>query len=219
MDKKKRQKEVAALIVFGVLGSVALSSVVSFQSIRGGVAQRFYDWGIKYKAMGWPKGSRSAFDLVDFIAHETPLAEKARRYRDTKLPRYDVSPEAVQLNIYGYRLVHVDKNYDQAEKVFLECIRLYPHFEWPYSNLSGVYQEQKRYADAEKFGLGAININPSYVNALVGLAYTKHMQGDFPASREYINRALENDPTDQSAIDYRAWLNQEQHAATQNTSK
>jgi tetratricopeptide (TPR) repeat protein len=99
-----------------------------------------------------------------------------------------VSKEAEQLNIRGFN-EKASGDDVKAISTYEECIKLYPDFEWPYSNLGSLYLDRGDTAKAEELLKEAIAINPNYVNALVALAKTKRKQNDPTAAQKYIDTA------------------------------
>lgn len=196
VDKsQKKQPSIIAEVAIGLI--IVLIFIV--QSVRLNVAQRLYDWGVQYKAMGWPAGSREAFNWAATFGHGSPIAIAAIRYRDTKLPRHPVVGDAIALNIQGYR-ANEEGDRASARRIFVECIRLYPDFEWPYNNLFSLCIDEGKLGEGEIYGRKAIELNPKYVNVLVNMAILKEQQNDPAEARSYLNRALEADPTDPGAI-------------------
>ena len=152
--------------------------------------------GRQYKVAGWTEQARDA--LGKAIEKGDPqVALDARRFLDTKLPRYPQPEAAVQLNIRAYNANGVLG--DGAEKIWLECINKYPNFEWPYSNLGNRYVSQRRYKEGEILIRKALEINPSYVNAWIHLSECKRKQRQFAEARQCINKALALDPSDEGA--------------------
>ncbi|MBU6453767.1 MAG: tetratricopeptide repeat protein [Cyanobacteria bacterium REEB67] len=198
-----------ALTLLGTTAGISLIAAGSMHPLRLDIARRFYDWGITYKAMGWPAGSREAFNCAALFGQGDPVATAALRYRDTKLPVHPVPGDAIEMNINGY---NANKKKDRGSAIYLfrECIRRYPDFEWPYNNLCSLYIDEGKYAQAEKYGLQAIAINPKYVNALVNMAILKDRQDDLTAARTYLDRALAADPTDAGAVRMNASLKLEE---------
>ena len=88
------------------------------------------------------------------------------------------------------------ENWDAA----IDCFKLLtkdllyatPHF--PLSNLGRAYYEKKRYAEAEKYYLEALDIMPNYVNALYGLGKTYLSWGKVQEAARYFEMAVEKSP-------------------------
>ncbi len=158
----------------------------------------YYNLGIQYKTVGWTEQSRTALEKAIASGHGNAVAVKAKRYLETKLPRYPQPVDAVAMNINGYN-ADGPLSQGEAEKIWLECIDKYPTFEWSYSNLGNLYVSQGKYKEGEGLLNKALEINPSYVNALLHLADSKRKQRDFPSARKYINKALSLDPDDDGA--------------------
>lgn len=163
----------------------------------GLTAQRYYDMGVAYKDLGWTEQSRDALQRAIKLGNGDKLAVKAKRFLETKLPRYPVTTDAIHMNIKGFNLGLASEK--EAESTWLECIKKYPNFEWPYSNLGQLYVKQRKYQDAERVLHKALEINPSYVNAWINLCECKTKQRDMPAARDCIKHAIELDPDDPRA--------------------
>jgi tetratricopeptide (TPR) repeat protein len=158
-------------------------------------AEEYYNLGMQYKGAGWTEQSRMALQRAIEVGADSETARSARRFLVTKLPRNPASDDAVQMNIEAYNL-DAAGNTAQAEKVWLECIKKYPKFEWAYGNLGDVYVQQGKFTEGDALLTEALEINPNYVNALLHLAESKCKQNDKAAAREYLERAQSLDPTD-----------------------
>lgn len=164
---------------------------------EGKTPQEYYELGRKYKSVGWTEQARAS--LLRAIQSGNPeLATKAKRYLDTKIPRYSQPEDAVLMNIKGF---NADRKFfhANAEKIWLQCIKKYPNFEWPYGNLGSDYVEEGKYSEAEATLRKALEINPSYVNAWLYLADCKRKQHKFVEARQLISKALSLDPDDERA--------------------
>ncbi len=164
----------------------------------GKSAREYYDLGVQYKTLGWTEQGRYALQKAIELGNGDQYAKRAKIYLETKLPRYPVPQEAVLMNIKGY---NADSKFThgEAEKIWVECIKKYPKFEWPYGNLGDLYIEQGKFKEGEALLMKSLEINPSYVNAWLHLADSKRKQRDFESARKYIKKALELDPGDERA--------------------
>jgi tetratricopeptide (TPR) repeat protein len=182
----------AALL--GVLTGCSSVSPPTEKVPDGKTASEYYDLGVQYKAAGWTEQSRDSLTRAIKLGQDNEIAVKAKRYLETKLPHDPAPEDAVHLNIKGFNLRIFNK--DEAEKIWLECIRKYPRFEWAYSNLGSLYVDEGKYAEAEKYLNEALEINPSYVNAWLHLAECKRKEKDFDAAHTCLKKALDLDPDD-----------------------
>jgi tetratricopeptide (TPR) repeat protein len=158
-------------------------------------AQRYYDLGVNYKDGGWTEQSRSLNRAIKLDPNG--VGKKADLYRRTKLPHKPATEEAVQMNIAGFNAQVLDSR--KAEQTWKECIKKYPEFEWPYSNLGSLYVEQNRLKEAQPLLQKAIELNPDYVNGLIHMAELKRKQKDFREAKKYIDKILELEPDNQPA--------------------
>ena len=163
----------------------------------GKTALEYWQMGMTYKDMGWTEQSRDALNRAIKLGAGTDTAVKAKRFLETKIPRYPAPEEAVDMNIEAYNLSTLMP--DEAERKWKECIEKYPKFEWAYSNLGSQYVEQGRYKEAEEMLNKALEINPSYLNAWIHLARLKRQQKDFDGAKECIDKATSLDPDDATA--------------------
>jgi tetratricopeptide (TPR) repeat protein len=163
----------------------------------GKTASEYYELGVAYKGTGWTEQSREALNRAIKLDGDKEVGRKAKRFLETKLPRDPAAAEAVQLNIKGFNSQIFDK--EEAEKVYLECIKKYPRFEWAYSNLGSLYVQEEKYKEGEDYLKKALEINPSYVNAWLHLAGCKKKENDLEGARSCLKKALELDPDDSSA--------------------
>lgn len=120
------------------------------------------------------------------------IASKAKRYLDTKLPRFPVDKKAIKMNIRGFNQSIFKK--EKAERTWLKCIEKYPRFEWPYSNLGSMYTEQGKLDKAESLLNKAIEINPNYYNAWLHLSKLKEKQNDQAGYKRCMEKLVELDP-------------------------
>ncbi|MBS1991431.1 MAG: protein kinase [Cyanobacteria bacterium SZAS LIN-2] len=159
-------------------------------------AKRYYDLGVDYKMKGWTEFSRVA--LQEAIKRDKgEIGFKALSYLRSHLPAHPVSKAAEQLNIEGYILWHKTKDYDGAERVFRQCMALYPNFEWPYSNLGCLLVERGQPEKGLPFLEKATQINPFYTNALRHLSDAHLALGHRDRAIQYLKDAVESDPSDQ----------------------
>ncbi len=159
------------------------------------IAKRYYDQGVDYKLKGWTEQSRQALQQAIKI-DKGQIGFKALSYLRSHLPAHPVSQEAEQLNIRAYCLRHSDNDKEGAERLFKQCIALYPDFEWPYSNLGDLYVEIGEPERALPLLEKAVQINPFYTNALRHLSEAHSKLGHREKAIKYMEDAVESDPSD-----------------------
>lgn len=189
---------VCGLFMAGILAGLLTGGTSMTKTVPDGkTAQEYWHMGMSYKDMGWTEQSRDALNRAIKLGAGTNTAVKAKRYLETKLPRYPATEDAVEMNIEAYNLSAFTP--DQAERKWKECIAKYPKFEWAYSNLGSQYVEQGRYKEGEELLNKALEINPSYLNAWIHLARLKRQQKDFEGAKECLDKAAALDPDDATA--------------------
>jgi len=181
---------------------------ITYDLPSGRTAGEYYRLGIEYKARGWTEQAREALSRAITLGRGTNISIRAERFLATKIPRYPVPEEAMHMNIEGFNLDH-SANQAQAEKVWLECIRKYPNFEWPYGNLGILYVNQGKYKEGEALLHKALSINPSYLNAWLHLSESRRQQKDYVSAAKYINKALDLDSEDSAAQEMSAQKDRE----------
>lgn len=181
-----------------VVSSVMLAALLVFSEPPPSVlpenlsAKEYYNLGKRYKGAGWIELSRQALDRA-IKDGESDTKAKAEKYKNARLPRLPISKEAEKMNILGF---NSQFNKDASEKTWRECIKKYPNFEWPYSNLGSQLTEQGRLDEAEVLLKKALELNPTYSNGLRNMAALKRKQGDTKAAEEYDERFRKSDPGD-----------------------
>ena len=182
-----------AALVWGPVKAQGLPQQVP----EGKTAAEYLEMGKLYKKGGWTEQARDALNR-SIKADPGGVGKEARVYLECYIPRYPVSPEAVQLNIAGYNQM-VQNDLVGAEKTFLECNRKYPKFEWPYGNLGLVYTQQGKLKEARRALQKSLSLNPSYVNGWLHLAEVCQQGSDSAGAREAVNKVLQLDPSNSSA--------------------
>lgn len=162
------------------------SKVYKFKS-----GQEYYQQGLTYKAYGWTEKARNS--MIEAQKFDNQTRDKARTYIRTHLPLYPISKEAEQMNIKGYNLM-ASRRSTYAIDAFKKCIAKYPQFEWPYGNLGLLYMKQGDFENARYYLNKAIEINPSYVNALHHLTELELRLGHKKEALEYLNKIENADP-------------------------
>lgn len=159
-------------------------------------AQKYYELGIQYKQMGWTEQARDALTRAIAAEPDNEYAVKAKRYLMTKLPRQPVSRQAEERNIQGFNQMF-GGDIKAAKQTFEELIAEYPNFEWPYSNLASIYLQEKRPEQAKILLDKALQINPSYVNALRHLGEVHKLLGNLELAAECTKKIADLDADDE----------------------
>jgi serine/threonine protein kinase len=218
--KTSRKVAIAAgaVVVIGVLAAIQIAVPLWMQSRKPGLmapeqvgpmvpehvgptaaeqqAAKYYYLGVYYKQKGWTEYSRAA--LQEAIRRDKgEIGFKALSFLRSHLPAHPVSHEAEQLNIKGYNLWQKAADYKGAERVFRQCMALYPNFEWPYSNLGSEFVELGQPKKGLPFLEKATQINPFYTNALRHLSDAHIALGHRDKAIQYLKDAVESDPSDQ----------------------
>lgn len=155
-------------------------------------AQDYLELGKKYKASGWTEEARGALNqAIKLDKGET--GKQAQIFLSAYIPRHPVTKAAERKNIMGYnRMAHGDTA--GAIKLFKECIKDYPNFEWPYGNLGSLYTDQGNLAEAKEVLSKALELNPDYVNGWLHLAAARLKDKDIAGARNALDRAAAIDP-------------------------
>jgi len=156
-------------------------------------AAQYEAMGEDLKLKGWTEDARDALGRAIKADPKGAVGKKAAIYLRAYIPRNPVPQAAVQQNIAGFNQAAAGKT-KQAMETFKACIKAYPTFEWPYSNLGGQYSLLGQYPQAETCFKQALAINPSYVNAWITLAGVYYKQNNIAACRNSLNKALAVDP-------------------------
>lgn len=183
------------MILFCIsIGSIEVQALTPPEKSAGD----YYNEGLSYKAQGRAERARRAM-LMAMRADPTGMVGKsAEQYLRNYLPRFPVSDAAQEMSNRAYNLKDAQKT-DEAKRVYLQCIRQHPFFEWPYNNLALIYYNEGELDAAEKLLKTALAIKPTYVNGLLTLGWVKARQGDIPSARNAFARALTLDPTNEEA--------------------
>jgi tetratricopeptide (TPR) repeat protein len=166
---------------------------------EGLTATEYYNLGIEYKKMGWTEQARDAMTLAAENAEDVQVADRARRFLKTKIPRFPVPLLAEQKNIKGFNLM-AEGDAAAAKKMFEELIRDFPDFEWPYGNLSAIYLQEGKHGRAKELLRTALKVNPDYVTGWLRMAEAKGSEQDYQGALDCVKRALASDPSDKVAL-------------------
>jgi len=173
----------------------------------GLTAEEYFKLGKEYKDCGWTELAREALRLAIDMDIDGTTGRAALQYLRTRVPRHPVPLMAEQMNIQGYNLMEVQKDYRGAKRIFLELIEKYRDFEWPYGNLASIYLRHGDLSPAEEHFADAVKINPYYAHAWLGLARVHTLRGKFNEAKACVNKASETD-SDPSVVGFISLIEQ-----------
>lgn len=144
---------------------------------EGKSAKEYYKLGVKYAAANWPEHARDALKRAIKLDPKGPFGHNAFVYLQTHIPVVPVLPETLSEFRTGIHAIEI-QNFDQAIQELSKCIQRHPGFEWPYLQLSRVYNDQGKLEFAKEYAQKALKINPKYAEAWIFLAqiHTKQKQ-------------------------------------------
>jgi tetratricopeptide (TPR) repeat protein len=172
---------------------------------QGLSAPEYYRLAIEYKKMGWIEQARDSLNFAIEIGAESEIANAARQFLKTKIPKYPVPLLAEQRFIEGFNQMAMG-DVDDAMETFEELVKDYPSFEWGYGQLSVLYLQEGEKEKAKDLLKVALEINPDYVNGWLHLARANGLASDFQAAKACVERALISDPADPAAKAMKAEL-------------
>lgn len=172
--------------------------------------EEYFQYGLKYKAMGRIEMSRAAMKRVlegaagsvvgagkNQSKNQSELQQKASLFLKHYLPKEPVSLEAEQRNIIAFNQARKGDT-EAARQSFKSLIRDFPQFEWPYGNLSAVLLKDGMYDEAQQLLEQALKINPDYSNAWLYMAQIKKLKSDPEGAQECMRHVIKVDQVDQS---------------------
>jgi tetratricopeptide (TPR) repeat protein len=136
----------------------------------------WFDLGVRYKDMGWTEASRILMHCSNWSNPWSPDGKRAVAYSRVRLPRNNISQAAQAKNIDAYNLDEQGRS-AEAAAMFQALIKSDPNFEWPYNNLSTIYEAEGKLDEARALCQKALQINPDYANAHINLAEILRRQG------------------------------------------
>lgn len=161
-------------------------------------APEYFELAKHYKNLGWCEQSRDALIKTIETAKNPELAELARQYLITRIPKMPVPHRAVQQNITGFNQMSRN-DLTAARKTFEELVRDYPDFEWGRGNLGALYSRLGELDQSEEILLDVVDYNPNYLNAWLHLARLKAAKLEIFEANRYLDKAIRLDPDDDAA--------------------
>jgi len=160
-------------------------------------AMEYFQLGKHYKNLGWCEQSRDALVRTIETAEEVDLAEQARRYLRTRIPKMPVPHHAVQANIQGFNQFSRG-DLVSAKSTFEKIVRNYPEFEWARGNLGAVHSQIGDLDKAEDVLADVVEYNPSYLNGWLHLARLKAAKLEVFEANRILEKAMKLDPDDEA---------------------
>lgn len=187
-----------------IMGLISCSANRELQKKQGeakrNLGEGYYGKGDYSSALREFLEAEALYPDDPYLHYDLGLTYKAKRKFDLAVKHFEktiqLKPEyASAKNALG--TVYLEKEeWDMAIKYFEEVLNdlLYVTPHYPLSNMGWAYYNKKEYTLSEKYYLDALNIDPKFINALVGLARTYMAMG-----MERLPEAVE---TLESAIKY-----------------
>jgi len=200
----KTYRFVRTVIIILIFGSVSCTANLEMKKKQANASRNlgeaYYQQRNYPEALGEFLKSETIYPGDPFLQNDLGLTYKAMKKMDLAVKHFkkaiEIKPDyAPALNNLGTAYLK-KKEWDTAIKCFKEVTEnlLYatPHF--PLSNLGWAYYNKKEYELAEKFYLKALEINPNFINALVGLGKTYAVMGRSPEAVATLEKAVKDYP-------------------------
>jgi type IV pilus biogenesis/stability protein PilW len=135
-----------------------------------------------------------------FLQNDLGLVYKAKKRYDQAIYHFkralEIDPEYSPARNNLGNAYMAKKDYDAAiiqyREVTEDVLYLTPHY--PLTNMGLAYMGKKNYKRAEQYFLEALEIEPNYTNALLGLAKTYIAQGRVPEAIVKLEKAVKRNP-------------------------
>ena len=191
-----KAKRAATSILVLLLMTPTLVLAASKSNVEASAALRE---AMNQKVKGMSKDARISAKNCIKLAPGSEIAHKADIFIRTELPRNDVSVEAQRMNNEAYNLLNSGK-VPEARALFSKATKLYPNFEWPFSNLGIISMQDGDYGLAKVYFRRAVAINPDYVNAMHNLAVAYYKTDDAVSAEQCLRKILRVIPNEPDAI-------------------
>lgn len=200
----KRYGVVRTVIVILILCGVSCSANLEMKKKQANVSrdlgEAYYRQGNYPEALGEFLKSETIYPGDPFLQNDLGLTYMAMKQMDLAVKHFkkaiEIKPDyAPAINNLGTAYLN-KKEWDTAIRYFKEVTEnlLYatPHF--ALSNLGWAYYNKKEYALAEKYYLESLEINPKFINALVGLGKTYTAMGRGSEAVTTLEKAVKDYP-------------------------
>lgn len=147
--------------------------------------------------------------LAGLIAMQSGQAGKAKALLQTAI---DGAPDYVEAHTNLATLLHRMGDSAGAEIAYRQVIDLKPDFVDALYNFGTLYVETGRFEASVPIFEKAIQLDPHQADLYLGLSHAAHALGDGAAARNNVNRALEIEPNNVSALVHKAELYSDEEA-------
>ena len=151
----------------------------------------------------------------DFATMRLGVVEYGEGKRDVAMGHFDkalaLNPESKWAYLWKGIVYSEERALNESRVALNEALRLDPRFDLALYNLGWVAlkEKNKNYAEAEKLFRRALSVNPSYKEALYGLAMVYGYQNQYEIAHGYLSQALELDSGFLTAWKWRGIVNYE----------
>lgn len=112
------------------------------------------------------------------------------------------SPHSVLAQKNMGAMYYLEERFEEAEKHYLEALRLEPSEPMVNNNIGLIYVERGDESAAEKFFLKELALYPNYDKALFNLGFLYYKQGKMPEARYLLESCLRSNPRHADAYRY-----------------
>ena len=151
----------------------------------------------------------------DFATMRLGVVEYGEGKRDAAMGHFDkalsLNPESKWAHLWKGIVYSEERALEESRIALNEALRLDPRFDLALYNLGWVElkEKKKNYVEAEKLFRRALSVNPSYKEALYGLAMVYGYQNQYETAHGYLSQALELDVGFLTAWKWRGIVNYE----------
>lgn len=176
------------------------------KEIPQGLSQAQYlSMALQYERLGLPEQLRKCLEQCRKVAPASADGYKAIRFLRTKAPVKTVPLDASRRNMEARQLQMVGKE-ELARGTLEDLVRDYPEFEWPYVGLSRLVLFDGEIERAERLAKKATELNPSYINAWLGLATIHIIHWNIDKANKCVETANSLDSEDKGCRSFKHLL-------------
>ena len=195
---------VFAILIMGLISCAANRELQKKQGeAKRNLGEGYYGKGDYSSALREFLEAEALYPDDPILQYDMGLTFKAKKEFDLAILHFE---KAIRLNPNSARArnalgtVYLEKKeWDMAIKYFKEALSdlLYATPHYPLSNMGWAYYNKKEYALSEKYYLDALNVDPKFINALLGLAKAYMAMGmeRLPEAVETLESAIQYYPT------------------------
>lgn len=142
---------------------------------------------------------RRELTIAYFLDPNGEWGQKARSQLRYHAPLYPVPKDAITAFAHALDL-EFNKKYLESIKAYREIIAKHPFFEVAYANVGRLYGVTNDFANAERYSLAALKINPAFLNARSNLGWSKMFQKDYVSAKKYFDQVMALEPDNNGAV-------------------